>query len=57
MSDLQSYFVTETNKRLDRIEVKLDTLLAFKWQIIGGSMFLSAILAVTIQLLSLYWSK
>ena len=49
MSDLHEYFIEETNKRLERIEDKLDTLLEFKWQIIGGSLVVSGLVAVAIQ--------
>jgi len=49
MKDLNDYFMGQTNKRLDSIESKIDRLLAFKWQIIGGSLVASTVVALTVQ--------
>lgn len=49
MSDLHDYFIEQTNTRLERIEDKVDRLLAFKWQIIGGSLFASALVTLGVQ--------
>lgn len=35
--------------RMDRLEEKVDRLLAFKWQIIGGSLVASVVLTVALQ--------
>lgn len=35
--------------RLDRMEDKIDKMLAFKWQIVGGTFVVSIILGVLIQ--------
>lgn len=43
--------------KLDEINQKIDRLLAFKWQVIGGSVVVSAIIGIAIQLLSIYGSK
>lgn len=48
---LQDYFIEQTNLRLERIEQKLDVLLEFKWQIIGGSLVASAFVALVVQVL------
>ena len=47
---LVDYYIRETNRRLIDIETKVDKLLRFKWQIIGGSVLLSVIFTVAIQL-------
>lgn len=49
--ELIDYFIQETNKRFDKIEAKVDTILEFKWQIIGGSLVLSGICSVAIAFL------
>lgn len=44
--ELVNYFIEQSNKRLDKIEDKIDTLIKFKWQIIGGALiagFMSSI--------------
>lgn len=53
--DLHSYYMTETNKRLDQIDQKLDSVLKFKWQIIGGSFAVSLVGSVVISLISAYY--
>lgn len=40
------------DKRLDRLEDKVDELLRFKWQIIGGSAVVAAIISVLVQVLT-----
>ncbi len=39
--------------RLDRMEQKLDTLLEFKWKIVGGTVLASLILTVLFKVLEL----
>ncbi len=39
--------------RMDRIEKKVDKLVEFKWQIIGGGIVVSAIITVGFQILNL----
>lgn len=36
-------------ERVENIDKKVDQLLQFKWQIIGGSVVISAVLAIIIQ--------
>jgi hypothetical protein len=40
--------------RIEKIDEKVDRLLQFKWQIIGGSVVLSAIITFAIQLAMIY---
>lgn len=44
-------YLESIDGRLDKIEEKVDTMLEFKWQIIGGSVILSLILGVAVQIL------
>lgn len=44
------YFVEQTNERLRIIDTKLDSLLAFKWQVFGGALMISAIITIAIQI-------
>lgn len=54
--DLLERIVHETDRRFDRvhdrfdkIEHKLDTVLKFKWQIIGGATALSTVIGLALQ--------
>lgn len=47
--DKMEYFITQTNDRLKHIDRKLDSLLKFKWQIIGGSVSLSLVITLVVQ--------
>lgn len=49
--DLLRHHIAETERRFDRIESKVDRLLEFKWQIIGGSLVISAVLSIGIAIL------
>lgn len=51
--DKFEYFLEETNKRLDKIDSKLDDLFAFKFKLIGAS----AILSLLINAVFLYFEK
>jgi len=48
--ELVDYFIKHTNDRLALMDNKLDRLLAFKWQVVGGSVILSIIVTVVIQI-------
>lgn len=50
-------YIEGIDKRLESVEGKIDKLLEFKWQIIGGSVLMSSILAVAIQIVSIFWGK
>lgn len=41
---------TYSDERFDKIEEKLDKLLRFKWQIIGGSLVASTVLSIAFQI-------
>lgn len=51
--ELRDYFIEHTNKRLESIDEKLDQLIKFKWQIIGGAGILSLVVTLCIQLISI----
>lgn len=63
-SDKVDYFIEHTNGRFDRIETwlvslseKVDELRQFKWQIIGGSVAISAIVALAINIIMVIVTK
>lgn len=39
-------------KRIDHLEVKVDKVLQFKWQIIGGGMGISVVITLGFQILN-----
>lgn len=41
--ELVDYFISETNKRFDKIEMKLDELMEYKWTTNGKLAVLSAV--------------
>lgn len=43
----------DADDRFDRLEAKIDELLRFKWQVIGGSLIISTLVTVLIQMLTL----
>lgn len=47
----------KVESRFDVVNEKLDTLLEFKWQIVGGSIVVSLVISVIVQVLSLYANK
>jgi hypothetical protein len=52
--DLVDYFIKHTDQRLLRIETKVDQLLKFKWQIIGGAAVVSFIVTACIQAIQFF---
>lgn len=56
-SELVNYFISETNKKFDRLEKKVDLLIGFRWSIIGGSVVLSLLVTLSIELAALLWGK
>ena len=42
--DLVKYFIERTDERLAEMDKKIDELLSFKWQIVGGSVVISLII-------------
>lgn len=62
--DLIEYFIIQTNKKFesldqkfDQIDLKLETLLKFKWQIVGGSVVMSTLFSMVISFLIAYLSR
>ena len=51
------YFIDQTNERLRIIDNKLDDILSFKWQIIGGSVVMSCVITIGIQLITWAYEK
>lgn len=49
--DLIEYYIRSTDDRLEKIEKKIDELLSFKWQIIGGSVILSLVINIGLALI------
>jgi len=54
--ELMDYFIAKTDERFKLIETKLDTIIKFKYQVIGGSVLVSIILTASFQLL-LHWTN
>lgn len=44
----------DVDKKLDTIDAKLDQLIQFKWQIVGGSVVISVLVTLAIQLGSFF---
>jgi tetrahydromethanopterin S-methyltransferase subunit G len=44
------YFLSETNKRLDRIERKLEMLISFRMMLVGASITVSALVSIGITI-------
>lgn len=51
--ELIDYFINETNVKFVQLEKKVDKLLEFKWQIIGGSLAASVFFTIGFQLIFL----
>jgi tetrahydromethanopterin S-methyltransferase subunit G len=47
----------EIAARLEKLDEKIDDILSFKWQIIGGSVVLSVIVTIAFQILSIVWGR
>lgn len=47
--DLLDYFIKRTDERFDQLEEKIDTLIKFKWQIIGGAAIVSLMVTFAMQ--------
>jgi hypothetical protein len=47
--ELVQYFINETNKKFERLEEKVDLLISFKWQLVGGSVVLSLFASVAVH--------
>jgi len=49
--------IDKVDAKVDKIDDKLNEMLAFKWQIIGGSVIMSAIIGVAIQIFLAIYGK
>lgn len=54
---LIKYFIEETNKRFDKLDEKVDQLLEFKWQIIGGALIGSIAVTAAFNLAAFFILK
>lgn len=45
------YFIHQTNRRLDKIDGKLEQLIGFRWLLIGISLGVSAIISFVVNLI------
>lgn len=48
------YYTKSTDERLDRIESKIDDILKFKWQVLGGSAILGIITSLLVTVSYIY---
>lgn len=48
--DLVKYFIQRTDKRLEEMNQKLDTLMAFRWKIMGAATSASVLISVAWEL-------
>ena len=55
--DKIDYFMRRTDDRMEIIEKKIDILLGFRWQIVGGSVAVSSIISLIIVVIGLAVSK
>jgi hypothetical protein len=49
----EEYFVTSTDRRLDRIEEKLERLIGFRWMLLGASAAVSTVFSIVVTLIFL----
>ena len=56
--DLITYFMEQTNSKLDKVELKFDTidhkldkLLEFKWKLVGASVVGSTVMSIAVTIL------
>lgn len=50
-NDLLEYYIQRADRRFDDIDKKLDSLVAFKWKIMGSVMAVSGIVSLGFQVL------
>lgn len=55
MNDKLDYFIEKTDERLDRMENKLNKLLDFRWQLIGGATTISLIVSAAFAAFTLFF--
>ena len=42
--------IEKVDRKVDLVDSKIDEILSFKWQIVGGSVVMSAIIGICIQI-------
>lgn len=47
--DLLKYYIKESDKRFDRLEVKIDKLMSFKWKLVGAATGASVVISVLFE--------
>jgi len=47
--DLVKFFIENTNKRFDDLEVKVDKLISLRWMLIGAASVMSVVVTVVIE--------
>lgn len=60
MQDKMDYFIERSDKRFDKIESKLDSLIEFRWRLVGGAAAVTTVISIVIGLISLVmaqWGK
>jgi hypothetical protein len=55
MDSKTEYFIEQTNKKLDKIEHKIDQLISFRIMLIGASLAVSAIGTTALNLFMNVW--
>ncbi len=55
--DLLTNAIDKVDKKVDSIDEKVDQMLQFKWQIVGGSVVISAVASVIISLIIAVYSR
>lgn len=53
MDEKFQYFMDETNKKLDKIEIKLDQLWSFRLMLLGGAMTVATLFSLITTLITL----
>jgi len=43
--------INKVDSKVDKLDEKVNSLLSFKWQVVGGTVVISAILGVVIQII------
>lgn len=42
--------IEKVDRKVDQMDAKIDEILSFKWQVVGGSVVMSAIIGICIQI-------
>lgn len=56
-NDLLDYFIEHTDERFNKLEQKLDELIEFRYQIIGGSAVVAGIISLVMTIVVTYIAK